>query len=424
MTSPPSSSSSSSSSSSYHYELDETQKILRAVVITSMTITSAFILLRCFIRARLQSQFSTDDLFLILALAAFGVQTSFGLYAMDHGGFGRRTSQVPRDMYPTGLYWMVLCQCTYTLALLLAKLSIAFLQLRVMGLSTSTLRRLHHLSIGANVFFGLYEFFTLLFQCYPDPDGVFQPVIIGAANCTNRTPVLVSVYIYSAANILLDWYYSLAMVPLIWSLQNMKPVVKVSAILILGMGFFASIATLIRLKYLVGFANSRDPLLAIVPIALWSWIEECLGMCAACIATFRPLLRLIPGLRSSRGGSGSGACGLSGGPGTPGGGGVFVTWKSRLGGRGRRGGEEGWGLEDLEGGEEEDGEGRVSRRSGAVVEFGGEAVATRTVDAESVVTSKDGAEVRTVVDDAESQKSILQRGRAASLGPSRHSWQT
>lgn len=132
---------------------------------------------------------------------------------------------------------MVLCQCTYTLALLLAKLSIAFLQLRVMGLSTSTLRRLHHLSIGANVFFGLYEFFTLLFQCYPDPDGVFQPVIIGAANCTNRTPVLVSVYIYSAANILLDWYYSLAMVPLIWSLQNMKPVVKVSAILILGMGF-------------------------------------------------------------------------------------------------------------------------------------------------------------------------------------------
>lgn len=261
---------------------------------------------------------------------------------------------------------------------MLAKLSIAFLQLRVMGLSTATLRRMHQISIGINLVVGLYEFLTLLFQCYPDPQGAYTSVLIASADCTDRAPVLVSVYVYSACNIALDWYYALAMVPLIWALQTMKPVVKVSAILILGMGLLcvppsppslrshhqltqhsASIATLVRLKYLVGFADSRDPLLAIVPVGLWSWVEECLGMCAACIATFRPLLRLIPGVRGASGSSGASPAGAGSGGDV-----MFVTWKSRLDGgrRAERARAERLGLQDLEGrsvvdGEEEEEEG-------------------------------------------------------------------
>lgn len=335
---------------------------------------------------------------------------------------------------------------------MLAKLSIAFLQLRVMGLSTATLRRMHQISIGINLVVGLYEFLTLLFQCYPDPEGDYTSVLIASADCTDRAPVLVSVYVYSAANIALDWYYALAMVPLIWALQTMKPVVKVSAILILGMGLLcvssplrshhphqltqnsASIATLIRLKYLVGFADSRDPLLAIVPVGLWSWVEECLGMCAACIATFRPLLRLIPGVRGASGNSGAS-------PAYAGSGGdvMFVTWKSRLDGgrRAKRARAERLGLEDLEGrsvvdgGEEAGGGGKRASGGVYVGDGGSRGEASREGDDEhaftahhaetaSVATTKSGTEVRTVADDAESQKSILQHKKSAS--GTRHSW--
>ncbi|EKG19746.1 hypothetical protein MPH_02958 [Macrophomina phaseolina MS6] len=118
---------------------------------------------------------------------------------------------------------------------MLAKLSVAFLQLRVIGLSTLMLRRIHYATVVINLVIGLYEFFTLLFQCYPNGDPI---VIFGNAHkCTTRRPVVISVYIYSAVNILLDWYYSFAIVPLIWRLQNMRTVVKVSVIVILGMGF-------------------------------------------------------------------------------------------------------------------------------------------------------------------------------------------
>ncbi|KAF4311149.1 integral membrane family protein [Botryosphaeria dothidea] len=423
------------------YKLNETQRVLRGVVIASLTITTAFVVLRCFIRVRLQSQFSIDDYLLVGALTALALQTSFGLYAMDYGGFGRKTSDLPRHVYLKGLKWLTITECTYTLAVMLAKLSIAFLQLRVMGLSTATLRRMHQISIGINLVVGLYEFLTLLFQCYPDPQGAYTSVLIASADCTDRAPVLVSVYVYSACNIALDWYYALAMVPLIWALQTMKPVVKVSAILILGMGLFASIATLVRLKYLVGFADSRDPLLAIVPVGLWSWVEECLGMCAACIATFRPLLRLIPGVRGASGSSGASPAGAGSGGDV-----MFVTWKSRLDGgrRAERARAERLGLQDLEGrsvvdGEEEEEEGGGGAGGGGKRASGGVDVgdggsrgeASREGDDEhaftahraetaSVATTKSGTEVRTVADDAESQKSILQHKKSAS--GTRHSW--
>lgn len=220
--------------------------------------------------------------------------------------------------------------------------------------------------------------------------------------------------------------------------------------------YSASIATIVRLKYLVGFADSSDPLLAIVPIGLLSWIEECLGMCAACIATFRPLLRLIPGLTSSSRGGGVGLdrpyrSGENSGEGQAN---MFVTWKSRLHSsslgkvrRARAKGVDGLRMHELELGysemersmdDEDDGRGGVvhhhhhhhhhddeesgrrrERRPSTVVEGHGDNDAIRTNryhpgDENTTTTTtssgsgKDAAEVQTVPDDADSQKSILQ----------------
>ncbi|KAH7014073.1 hypothetical protein B0J12DRAFT_705836 [Macrophomina phaseolina] len=407
------------------------QKMLRAVLIASLTITAAFVLLRCFIRARIQSQLSIDDYLLVIALTGLALQTSFGLYCLDYGGFGRKTSELSRHVYFTGLKWTIVVECTYTLASMSAKLSIAFLQLRVMGLSTSKLRRIHYFSIYINLLVGLSLFFTFLFQCYPDPSDPtkYKPVLVAHTHCTNRTPVLIIVYIHSGVNILLDFYYSLAIVPLIWALQNIKPVLRVSIIVILGMGLLASIATLVRLKYIIGFEDSRDPLYVIVPIGFWTWVEECLCMCAASIATFRPLLRWIPGLASV------GSRGTPGGSG--GNAGIFVTWRSRLDGarKSRRAREDSIRLEDLEGSciadECEDnwgGDVSTKRRSGALVEYGegrisrgaptrsGEEHAPESSHAEtaSIATNKDGTDIPTIGDDAESQKSIIQHSLMAS----------
>ncbi|KAF9633316.1 putative integral membrane family protein [Lasiodiplodia theobromae] len=55
------------SSSDDPYTLNSTQKALRSVIIASISITGAFIATRCWIRARLQIQFSVDDYLLVTA---------------------------------------------------------------------------------------------------------------------------------------------------------------------------------------------------------------------------------------------------------------------------------------------------------------------------------------------------------------------
>ncbi|OJD34117.1 uncharacterized protein BKCO1_2500066 [Diplodia corticola] len=226
------------------YELNASQHLLRAAIIASFSVTGTFVAIRCCVRLRLQARFSFDDYLLAIALAIYALQTSFIVCAIDYGGFNRKTAELPHHVYLVGLKWTILTQCAYPLALMFAKLSIAFLQLRVLGLSNApTVRRLHYVSIAACIIVSIYGFFTAFFQCYPDTapstssSSSPHPILIPTASCSPRIVILVSSYIFSAINILLDWYYSLAMVPSIWNLYNTSVLVRVSTILFLSLGF-------------------------------------------------------------------------------------------------------------------------------------------------------------------------------------------
>lgn len=56
----------------------------------------------------------------------------------------------------------------------------------------------------------------------------------------------------------------------------------------------ASIATIVRMKYLTDYQNPNDTLYNLVPIALWSEMECTLGILAGSLAVMRPLLRFLP----------------------------------------------------------------------------------------------------------------------------------
>lgn len=54
-------------------------------------------------------------------------------------------------------------------------------------------------------------------------------------HCADRNGVAIGVYVYSAVNLALDWYYALALAPMVWKLQ-MRTMVKISTVFVLGMG--------------------------------------------------------------------------------------------------------------------------------------------------------------------------------------------
>ncbi|PNP48311.1 hypothetical protein TGAMA5MH_00594 [Trichoderma gamsii] len=79
-------------------------------------------------------------------------------------------------------------------------------------------------------------------------------------------------------------------IPMLWSVK-MTPQAKATVIIILGLGIFASVATLIRIRYLTVMKDLDDLLFAATQVMTWTVIEPGVAIIAASLATIRPLLR-------------------------------------------------------------------------------------------------------------------------------------
>ncbi|KAK8210787.1 hypothetical protein IWZ01DRAFT_550998 [Phyllosticta capitalensis] len=275
----------------YRYQVEKNQKDISAVCCVGLALALIFVVIRILIRTRLQRQFSTDDYVLILATVLYCVLTGLMITGFYKGGFGRATHELSYHVLQVGVKFLVVCEVTYIATSAFVKLSVAILQLRIIGTSNTTLRRINFLSTAVNVIISFYTFFLLLFQCIP-PRKAWSRDVKGG-HCVSKHIILTSAHVWSGVSIGLDVYYAVGLIPLIWGLQIPRAV-KCSTIIILGLGIFASVATIARFKYAIGFADKRNPLGSFGPIAMWSNIEIAAGLIATSMYTFRPLLRLLP----------------------------------------------------------------------------------------------------------------------------------
>lgn len=107
-------------------------------------------------------------------------------------------------------------------------------------------------------------------------------------------------YLVAAVSILTDWTFALLPIFLLWNVQ-MKTRIKVSVIALLSLGIFASVAPIVRLKYLLGMNDLDHFLQNLGDILAWAAAEANVGMLLANLPACRPLLEsLYTGLFSSR----------------------------------------------------------------------------------------------------------------------------
>jgi hypothetical protein len=88
---------------------------------------------------------------------------------------------------------------------------------------------------------------------------------------------------------------------MVWTV-HMTTQAKITVMVILGLGIFASIATLVRIRYLVDLENTDDILFAGTDAMVWTLIEPGVAISAASLATIRPLLRKfkVPGFSTTQ----------------------------------------------------------------------------------------------------------------------------
>ncbi|TGJ84778.1 hypothetical protein E0Z10_g3972 [Xylaria hypoxylon] len=283
-----------------------TQSILTILIIIFLVLNYIGVGLRCFVRISINNSFSYDDWAMLASLAGYSAMCGT-LFSSLIYGFGATVPQPGYDPIKAAQSLFAF-QLVYVVAAYLCKVSVALVLLRISGTDRkSPIRKVLIGSIIIVTIFAVATFLALALQCRP----VTLNWGIGKGECVAPHVITDVAYAFSAADIASNWLYATLPIVMLWNVK-LSLRVKLSVIVLLGFSFTSSIATLVRLKYVVdlGSLGSTDPglPLRLLDSIIWSHLEIALGIFAASLAALRPLLRLV----SRRGDSNQKGTGWSG----------------------------------------------------------------------------------------------------------------
>ncbi|OJD28990.1 cation-transporting atpase 4 protein [Diplodia corticola] len=264
---------------------------LLELIIILLALTWVTVIARTATRYKINA-LGLDDWLMIIGLICFSVTCTLVILSICHGA-GARAAQL--SAYDN----MMGRKLIYCLTTIPIKCSICVSLLRIA--TKPTYKWILYGVMGFTVTSSIIFEVVILTYCRP------FAVSWGGAKGTCGAPTTnASIgYFYSAECILTDWTLAVLPVFMLHDVQ-LKRRVKVSVSVILAMGAFASTATIVRLRYLVLYNDPTEFLFGVAPIAVWSLVEEGVGIVAGSLAALRPLFKYIPFLRSSTAGSSSG----------------------------------------------------------------------------------------------------------------------
>ncbi|PKS05246.1 hypothetical protein jhhlp_008617 [Lomentospora prolificans] len=260
---------------------------LVAAATTFLVLTLISVALRVYVRVFMTNSFQMDDWFMIIAQIVFILSCSFILVGV-RDGLGRHNVALSQTNEIEALKWQALATATYVLDMMFIKLSIGIFLLRL-----AVQKVYKYILWGSLVVVTIWSvviFFWDIFQC--NPVAAQWDYTIPKFTCVSAAQIVSAAYSISVMTILSDWLYALLPIPMLWSVEMTKQT-KITVIIILGLGIFASVATLIRLKFLSDLVQTEDILFAGTDAMVWTLIEPGVAIVAASLATIRPLLRAM-----------------------------------------------------------------------------------------------------------------------------------
>ncbi|KAK6951678.1 hypothetical protein Daesc_006201 [Daldinia eschscholtzii] len=262
---------------------------LVATAITMLAFSWLSVSLRSFVRAKLTNGFQWDDWLMLIAQANFTVSCSLILMGV-RDGLGRHNRSLDQHDEIEALKYQALATATYVLNMWLIKLSIGIFLLRL-----ASQNRYRYTLYGSLVIVSIWSivlFFWNIFQCNPVAAQWDYTILQkdSKARCVSADEIVNAAYALSVMNILSDWLYALLPIPMLWSVK-MTTQAKMTVVVVLGLGIFASVATLVRLKFLADLTDMADILHAGTDAMVWTLVEPGVAIVASSLVTIRPLLR-------------------------------------------------------------------------------------------------------------------------------------
>ncbi|PHH67987.1 hypothetical protein CDD82_932 [Ophiocordyceps australis] len=261
---------------------------LVATCISLLVLSWIAVSLRTYTRIVVIKGFQIDDWLMLIAQIIFTVACAFTLEGVRRG-LGRHNEAVPEASdRVAALMWQALATALYILDMMFIKLSIGIFLLR---LSVGKIYQyILKVSLVVIALWSMGVFLWDIFQCTPvAKQWDFR---IQHGHCASPGEIISAAYAISVLSILSDWLYALLPIPMVWNVKMTKQA-KATVIVILGLGIFASVATLIRLTFLSGLEHETDLMYSATDAMIWTLVEPGVAIVASSLATIRPLLRAM-----------------------------------------------------------------------------------------------------------------------------------
>ncbi|KAF5716276.1 integral membrane protein [Fusarium mundagurra] len=263
---------------------------LLRITIVMLTLSWIFLSARLVVR-RWKNNLGLDDWLMFGGLILYTVTAALVITCCFHGAGQHRKALEAKDvMMGTKLFFIA--QFFYSACSVPIKASICVTMLRICDSRRRFVWTLWGL-IGMTVITAIIFILATANVCHPITT-LWGETTHGYCNTKLNSSVG---FFFSAVSIIVDW--TLAILPglLLWNIQ-MKNRVKLPVIVMLGLGAFASCATVVRLGYLTLYNNPEEFMYSTGAIGLWSIVEEGIGIIAGSMPALRPLLNL-PVFRST-----------------------------------------------------------------------------------------------------------------------------
>ncbi|KAI1269506.1 hypothetical protein F5Y18DRAFT_370316 [Xylariaceae sp. FL1019] len=266
---------------------------LPPAIYTFIVLNSVAVGLRVYVRTCISKSFGYDDIAMVVAFAGYVSLAGLTLTSLEAGYGAEKDQTTSASDVITGVKFFVASTIAYVIVLFIAKVSVALVLYRI-AVTNKPIRLLIMISIGILTVWTTVSTIIVALQCTP----LSLAWGVGEGTCLPAYILANTGYSISAMDIASSFLYASIPIFLLRGVQ-LSTRVKISVIVLLGLGVISSIVTIIRLKYLVDVSNLTNPVgveaeNAYLTTFVYSVVELGLTMFTASLAALRPLLKFVP----------------------------------------------------------------------------------------------------------------------------------
>ncbi|KAL7268336.1 hypothetical protein RUND412_009040 [Rhizina undulata] len=259
------------------------------IVATAVAFTAAItfiVTLRLWVRVKMVNLVGADDWTIVLGTLTSIALSAFAIAEVRYGA-GRHVSDIPVADVTYGLKLNFISQSICVCAAALVKMSICFFLLR---LAVKPIYR--RICYGLLIFTGLYNIsctFEIVFQCKPIARAWDRTI---EGQCMSSSVLTGLSYTYNTVCISMDFFLVALPILMLWDVKIRRRK-KAMICIILGLGIFASTASIVRMTFINNYGKTGDFLWDSTYITIWSIIEINIGIITASMPALKPIFKCI-----------------------------------------------------------------------------------------------------------------------------------